>query len=88
MEGFTGGCNFFHEYLVFEVAVNGQRKKLKAGSGFPVAIKQIYMDYHLPISPRDITMEEVHFFYDALIPGLIEIQQHKKEMKNGKQVRR
>lgn len=49
-------------------------------------IRQIYMDYHLPIMPDNLTMQQVHFFYDALIPGLIKIQQQAKEGKriNGK----
>ncbi|WP_407371491.1 hypothetical protein [Carnobacterium sp.] len=50
-------------------------------------IRQIYMDYHLPIMPDDLTMIQVHFFYDALIPGLIKIQQQAKEgKKNGRKV--
>jgi len=46
-----------------------------------MAIRQIYSDYHLPIMPADITLNEIHFFYDALIPGLIEIQKNEKENK-------
>jgi hypothetical protein len=49
--------------------------------GVCVAIRQIYSDYHIPIMPCDITLQEIHFFYDALIPGLIEIQKNEKENK-------
>lgn len=49
-------------------------------------IRQIYIDYHLPILPDELTIFQMHFFYDALIPGIIEMQQNKRESKrkNGK----
>ena len=49
-------------------------------------IRQIYMDYHLPIMPDDLTMQQVHFFYDARIPEVIKMQKWAKERgrKNGK----
>lgn len=47
-------------------------------------IRQIYMDYHLPIMPDDLTLRQVHFFYDPLIEGLIKLQTQMKEKKNGK----
>lgn len=49
-------------------------------------IRQIYMDYHIPVMPDDLTLRQAHFFYDAMIPGLIEIQKQAKEnkRKNGK----
>ena len=49
-------------------------------------IRQIYMDYHIPIIPWELTIFQVHFFYDALIDGLIQIQKQAKERKkkNGK----
>lgn len=51
-------------------------------------IRQIYMDYHIPIIPWELSIFQVHFFYDALIDGLIQIQKQAKEnkKKNGKQV--
>lgn len=56
----------------------------------PVMIRQIYMDYNLPIMPYDLTFNQVHFFYDPLISGLIKIQKQRKENRrkkaNGKQV--
>lgn len=43
-------------------------------------MRQVYMDYNIPISPRDITLEEVRFFYVPLIDSLCRIQ---KDSKNG-----
>lgn len=51
-------------------------------------IRQIYMDYHISIIPWEMTVAQVHFFYDPLIEGLIQIQKQAKEnkKKNGKQI--
>jgi hypothetical protein len=46
-----------------------------------MAIRHIYADYHVPIMPRAITWQGIHFFYDALIPGLIEIQKNERDNK-------
>lgn len=72
----------FYECLSVSIAADGVEKKVKAIEGVPVMIRQIYMDYHLPIMPDNLTMTQVHFFYDALIPGLIKIQKQQKEGKN------
>ena len=77
----------FFSFVTVRIADNGVEKKVKAIAGVPVMIRQIYMDYHLPIMPDDLTMIQVHFFYDALIPGLIKIQRQAKEgKKNGRKV--
>ena len=57
-----------------------------AVEGVPVMIRQIYMDYNIPIVPWEMTVAQVHFFYDPLIDGLIQIQKQAKEnrKKNGK----
>ena len=47
-----------------------------------VMIRQIYSDYHLPIQPQDLSMKDLHFWYDPLIPGLIELQKQAKENKD------
>lgn len=46
------------------------------------------MDYHIPNIPWEMTVAQVHFFYDPLIDGLIQIQKQAKEnrKKNGKQI--
>lgn len=51
-------------------------------------IRQIYIDYNIPIIPWELTIFQVHFFYDSLIDGLIQIQKQAKESKkkNGKQI--
>lgn len=79
-------CSFYG-FVTVRIAANGIERKVKAVEGVPVMIRQIYMDYHLPILPEDLTMAQVHFFYDALIPGLIKIQKQEKEgNKNGRKV--
>jgi hypothetical protein len=40
---------------------------------------QIYMDFHSLPSIRDITLDEVRFFYTPLIDNLLEIQKAKKK---------
>ena len=47
---------------------------------------QIYIDYASLPSIREITLDEVKFFYKPLIDGLIELQKAKKkaESKRGK----
>jgi len=46
---------------------------------------QIYIDYSSLPSLRDITLDEIRFFYMPLIDGLIELQQAKaKAGKHGK----
>lgn len=77
----------FFSFVTVRIAANGVEKKVKAIVGVPVMIRQICMDYNLPIMPDNLTMQQVHFFYDALIPGLIKIQQQEKEgKKNGRKV--
>lgn len=61
--------------------MDGKRKKVDLLSGIGTALRQIYSDYHLPIMPQDLTLGQIHFWYDALIPGLIEIQKSTKEAK-------
>lgn len=86
MEIFPVGVCTFYERLTVRIAADGVEKKVKAIEGVPDMIRQIYMDYHLPIMPDELTMKQVHFFYDARIPALITMQKYRKEMrkKNGK----
>jgi len=42
---------------------------------------QIYADYNICISPREITLEEIRFFYEPMIGSLCKMQ---KELKRGK----
>lgn len=85
MEILQCGLHPFYECLSVSIAADGVERKVRAQEGVPVMIRQIYMDYHLPMMPDDLTLQQVHFFYDALIPGLIKIQKLEKEgRKNGK----
>lgn len=72
----------FFSFVTVRIAVNGLEKKVKAIVGVPVMIRQIYIDYNLPINPDDLTLEQVHFFYDARIQILAKMQKLEKERKN------
>lgn len=37
-------------------------------------IRQIYSDYNLPMNPNELTLGEIQFWYEPLIPGLIRHQ--------------
>jgi len=67
--------------LRLEIADNGQRKVVHGSDHLDIMIRQIYSDYHLPIQPQDLTMKDLHFWYDSLIPGLIELQKQAKQNK-------
>jgi GTP1/Obg family GTP-binding protein len=62
------------------VAVNGIKKTVHGAGGVIAQMTQIFIDYASMVSPRDITLDEIQFFYRPLIDGLIERQ----EVKNGK----
>jgi len=47
-------------------------------------IIQIYMDYSSIPNIREITLDEIRFYYMPLIDGLIELQKIKKDSKKGK----
>ena len=48
-------------------------------------IRQIYSDYHLPTDPKVLSLSEITFWYEALIPQLIAMQNLDKEkIKHGK----
>lgn len=65
-----------------EIADNAVRKKVHGVEYLGIMIRQIYSDYHLPIQPQDLSMKDLHFWYDPLIPGLIELQRQAKENKD------
>ena len=64
-----------------EIAIDATRKKVRGVEYLGVMIRQIYSDYNLPILPQDLSMSDLHFWYDALIPGLIELQKQERENK-------
>jgi hypothetical protein len=42
-------------------------------------MRQVYADYSIGISPRDITIEEIRFFYVPMIDSLCKIQKENKK---------
>ena len=84
MEVFTRYSNAFFILITSTVAVNGVKKNVHGIGGVNSQITQIYIDYASLPSIRDISLDEVNFFYMSLIDGLIELQQEKAKSKAGK----
>ena len=61
--------------------MNGLKKIVHGAGGVNSMIVQIYMDYHSLPSIREITLDEIRFFYGPLIDGLIELQKAKAKSK-------
>jgi hypothetical protein len=59
------------------VAVGGVKKIVHGAGGINMQLVQIYIDYTSLPSIREITLEEIRFFYRPLIDGLIERQKLK-----------
>jgi hypothetical protein len=60
------------------VAVGGIKKTVHGAGGINSQLTQIYIDFASGIpSLRDITLEEIRFFYNPLISGLLERQKLK-----------
>jgi len=64
--------------------VNGIKKTVHGAGGVNTQMTQIYIDYASLPSIREITIEEIRFFYMPLIDGLIELQQARSKSKAGK----
>ena len=45
----------------------------------PVMIGEIYQSYHLPVMPQSLTLDEIRFWYDPLIPSLVKMQNVKEK---------
>jgi hypothetical protein len=56
------------------VAIGGSRKIIHGAGGIKTQIAQICIDYSSMVNPREITVDEIHFFYAPLIDGLCERQ--------------
>jgi hypothetical protein len=56
------------------VAIKGQRKIVYGGGGVKLQLTQICIDYSSMVNPREITIDEIRFFYAPLIDGLCERQ--------------
>lgn len=68
--------------MTVTVAVEGREKKVKAAVGVPVMIREIYQNYHLPMKPDELSLEDLLFWYEPLIPSLIQMQKELKKNKN------
>ena len=44
-------------------------------------MRQVYTDYHAGIDPREITLEEIRFFYMPMLDSLCEIQRQAQKAK-------
>lgn len=44
-------------------------------------VRQIYSDYHLPVRPDELSLEDIDFWYEPLVDGILELQRNEKEMK-------
>jgi len=65
------------------IAVNGKPKTVHGAGGVIVQLRQICIDYASMVNPRDITIDEIRFFYNPLIDGLCDRQKIKGK-KDGK----
>jgi hypothetical protein len=65
------------------VANEGKKKEVLGIGGITTQLLQICMDYPSLPPVRDITIEEIQFFYEPLIPGLIERQKTARKTKSG-----
>lgn len=64
-----------------EIAAGGKRKRVSASWGVGVMIREIYQNYHLPMMPHAMTLAEIRFWYDPMIPSLCEMQRAAKRSK-------
>ena len=79
MEIFQRHNDFVFGFIASEIAVNGIKKTVRGLGGVNSQLVQIYIDYSSLPSMRDITLDEVRFFYEPLIDGLIELQKAKNK---------
>jgi hypothetical protein len=75
---FPGYGNAFFIRITSEVAVKGYRKIVHGIGGIIQQLTQIFIDYSSMVNPREITIDEIRFFYAPLIDGLCERQKINK----------
>ena len=39
-------------------------------------IREIYQNYYLPVKPGELTIWDLHFWYDPIMPSLLEQQKN------------
>jgi len=64
--------------------VNGRRKTVYGAGGIIAQLRQICIDYSSMVNIREITIDEIRFFYNPLIEGLCERQRNKAGKSGGK----
>jgi hypothetical protein len=64
--------------------VNGRRKIVCGAGGITTQLRQVCIDYSSVVNPREITIDEIRFFYTPLIEGLCERQKIKAGKGSGK----
>ena len=57
--------------------MKGRRKIIHGAGGITTQLRQVCIDYASAVNPRDITIDEIRFFYTPLIEGLCERQKVK-----------
>ena len=66
--------------MTVKLARHGQEEEVLGAQYISNQLLQIAADYNSLPDLRKITVDEISFFYEPLIPGLIEMQ--KEKMKN------
>jgi hypothetical protein len=64
--------------------MNGRRKTVHGAGGIITQLRQVCIDYASSVNPREITVDEIRFFYVPLIEGLCERQKVKAGKSGGK----
>lgn len=68
----------YHRSFAGISLLSGREKAVLGAGGMNSQIIQIYMDYSSLPSIREITLDEIRFYYEPLIEGLCELQKMKK----------
>ena len=58
--------------------MNGRRKIVHGAGGVIAQLRQVCIDYASMVNPREITIDEIRFFYLPLLDGLCERQKNMK----------
>lgn len=57
--------------------MKGKRKIVHGAGGVTTQLRQVCIDYASMVNPRDITLDEIRYFYSPLLDGLCERQKRK-----------
>jgi hypothetical protein len=73
------GSHAFFSRLTSRIARGGENRKILGVTGVMVQLLQIATDYSSLPDLRTLELHEIRFFYEPLIPNLIEYQIKAKE---------